>query len=135
MKFSLTLGQRRPLDRQTAWGCLTTNLLGLPGLGSLAAGRRSGYAQMAFALVGLAITSVYGIRCLLWLTSSSNGLHDLEGLPGEYFDLLWAHTRGALLGMAVFLCGWLWGLISGMSILAEARSNEKTPARRIPPKI
>src|SRR5277367_3163863 len=114
MKFSLTLGPRRPLDRQTARGCLMANLLGLPGLGSLAAGRRAGYAQMVLALGGLALTSAYGVRCLLWFASPSNGLEQLQDQTGEYFALLWEHIRGAFLGFGVFACGWLWGLASGL---------------------
>ena len=122
MKFSLTLGPRRPLDRQTAWGCLVANLLGVPGLGSLAAGRRSGYGQMILSLTGLALTSAFGIHFIIWYVSHSAELNRLddEGMPryGEF----WAHLRWALLGIAVFLTGWLWALASSLSILAQAKS-------------
>ena len=50
MKISLALGQRKPLDRTTAWGCLTANLA-VPGCGSLVAGRVSGYFQLLLAPV------------------------------------------------------------------------------------
>ena len=66
MKFSLTPGRNRPLDRQTAWGCFTANQFALPGLGSLAAGRRTGYTQMALALAGLALTGTFGIAFFVW---------------------------------------------------------------------
>lgn len=131
MKFSLTLGQRRPLDRQTARGCLMTNLFGLPGLGSLAAGRPTGYFQIALSLAGLALTSTFAVRALLWFSSTSGGA-PLQDDTGAYFEQLWLHVRWALLGFVVFLCGWLWGFASGMSILNEAQNP---PPRPIPPKL
>ena len=134
MKLSLTLGQRRPLDRQTARGCLMTNLFGLPGLGSLAAGRSAGYAQIALSLGGLALTSVFAVRAFMWL-SSSNGLQQSNEQPGLYFEDLWIHVRWALLGFGIFACGWLWSLVSGLNILAESRPAEVPPAPRIPPKL
>lgn len=131
MKFSLTLGQRRPLDRQTARGCLVANLFGLPGIGSLAAGRRSGYAQMMLSLTGLALTTIFAIRFFLWYSSSSNGSQQ----PQDDLGQLWLHVRWAFLGMAVFACGWLWGFFSGLAILLEARPNEPPPAPTVPPKL
>jgi len=123
MKFSLTPGPRRPLDRQTAWGCLTANLFGLPGLGSLAAGRRTGYGMMILSLTGLAMTSIFGIRFIVWYTAHSAEVNQLDegGMSG--YGQLWDHLRWALAGIAVFLIGWLWALASSLSILAEAKSN------------
>jgi hypothetical protein len=122
MKFSLTPGPRRPLDRQTAWGCLTANLFGLPGLGSLAAGRRTGYGMMILSLTGLAMTSAFGIHFIVWFTSHSSELNqpDEAGMAG--YGELWVHLRWALAGIAVFLTGWLWALASSLSILAQAKS-------------
>jgi hypothetical protein len=122
MKFSLTPGPRRPLDRQTAWGCLTANLFGLPGLGSLAAGRRTGYGMMVLSLTGLAITSVFGIRFIIWFTSHSAEMNQSGDGGMSGFGELWAHLRWPLLGVAVFLAGWLWALASSLSILAQAKS-------------
>lgn len=132
MKFSLILGPRRPLDRQTAWGCLTTNQLGLPGLGSLAAGRRTGYAQMAFSLSGLAISASCSVRFITWFVSHWDRLQELQGEPGAYFHEIWIHLRWALLGFAVFLVGWLWALASSISIVARAKAAE---AKAAPPRI
>jgi hypothetical protein len=128
MKFSLTLGPRRPLDRQTAWGCLTANLLGVPGLGSLAAGRRVGYVQMLLAVGGLAITSVFGIRFTLWFISNSAQANQLDDAGLEQVGNIWLHLRFALLGICVFACGWFWALASSLSLLAEAKSGTPKPA-------
>jgi hypothetical protein len=129
MKFSLTLGPRAPLDRQTAWGCFTTNQLGLPGLGSLAAGRRTGYGQMALSLGGLAITSVFGIGFMTWYLNHQDHLHEIQEQSGVYFQELWLHMRWAVLGMAVFLAGWLWALLSSIGILAESRGRKPLPPK------
>ena len=132
MKFSLIPGPRRPLDRQTAWGCLTTNLFGLPGLGSLAAGRWTGYGQMALSVAGLALTAAYGVRFISWFAAHWGELQQLQGEPDGYFHEIWAHLRLPLLGMAVFLAGWLWALASSVSIMVEAKS---TDVKTIPPRI
>jgi hypothetical protein len=128
MKFSLTLGPRRPLDRQTAWGCLTANLFGVPGLGSLAAGRRVGYFQMLLSVGGLAISSVFGIRFILWYLSNSAQMNQLDDTGLEQLGGIWLHLRWALAGIAVFACGWLWALMTSISILAEAKSGAPKPA-------
>lgn len=111
-----------------------TNLFGLPGLGSIAAGRPSGYAQMVLSLGGLALTSIFAIRAFMWLSSSNGSQHDVEAVAIPLGEL-WIHVRWALLGFGVFLCGWLWAFATGLSILAEARSTERTPSRDIPPKL
>jgi hypothetical protein len=130
MKFSLTRGPRRPLDRQTAWGCLTANLFGLPGLGSLAAGRRTGYGMMVLSLTGLAMTSVFGIHFIVWYTAHSADVLGDGGMSG--YGELWDHLRWALAGIAVFATGWLWALASSLSILAEVKS---TSGKTSPPLI
>lgn len=132
MKFSLTLGQRRPLDRQTAWGCLTANLVGVPGLGSLAAGRRSGYGQMLLAVGGLAISSIFGVRFILWFISHSAQANQGDDAGLEQMQGIWLHLRWALLGIVIFACGWLWALSSSLSILAGAKSGD---VKRVPPVI
>jgi hypothetical protein len=128
MKFSLTLGPRRPLDRQTAWGCLTANLFGVPGLGSLAAGRRVGYVQMLLSVGGLAISSVYGIRFILWFISNSAQVNQLDDAGLGQVGDIWLHLRWALLGIGVFACGWLWSLATSLGLLAEAKSGTTKPA-------
>jgi hypothetical protein len=132
MKFSLTLGPRRPLDRQTAWGCLTANLLGVPGLGSLAAGRRVGYGQMILSLSGLALTSAFGIHFIIWYASHSAEVNQLDDEGMAHVGELWIHLRSALLGIGVFLTAWLWSLASSLSILAQAKSTVTKP---VPPLI
>ena len=123
MKISLALGRRQPLSRQTAWGCLTTNLA-LPGCGSLLAGRRSGYAQLALAMLGLLLITVYGVRFITWGIANWSRLHAPEADPTQSLLEIWLHLRALLLGFGIALIAWIWTLITGLSILASAQKPE-----------
>src|SRR5689334_16434627 len=101
MKISLALGPRRPLSRQTAWGCFTTNLA-MPGFGSLVAGRISGYPQAALMIVGL-IVSLAGIaRALVWYSANASRMQDQQGDPLAAFAEMWLVMRWPVLGLAIF---------------------------------
>jgi hypothetical protein len=129
-KISLALGNPRNLSRQTAWGCFTSNL-SVPGLGSLVAGRRVGYIQLTFALVGMAFTAFFGVQFIYWYLSHSKGIEGQDD-PIATLQMLWQHVRFALFGIAVFLMGWLWALFTSIGILSQAKANEK---RNVPPKF
>ena len=131
MKISFTLGPRRPLSRETAWGCLTTNLA-MPGFGSLVAGRISGYPQAALGLGGMGLTLVFGLRFFLWYAAHYARLGDpnLNGL--DALADLWMAVRWALLGIALFALGWLWPLSTSLSLLREARRLQPPG---IPPRL
>src|SRR5437870_13677773 len=130
MRISLALGPRRPLSRQTAWGCLTSNLA-LPGSGSLVAGRPVGYVQLALALAGFAITMVFGLHFIVWQLANWSRFHgaeaDLAGGLGE----IWLHLRWALLGMALVFAAFLWALMTSLAILRSAPRHD--PANAPPP--
>src|SRR5207245_11084787 len=70
---------RHEVDETRAWACLMANILVLPGLGSLIAGRRSGWPQAAGALGGFALTLVW----LGWVVGawSRTGSFPLAGGP------------------------------------------------------
>lgn len=131
MKISLALGSREPLSRQTAWGCFTANLA-LPGCGSLLAGRISGYAQLTLGVAGLILTTVFGVRFIVWYVANWSRLNDPPsddpfGPLGE----IWQAVRWAALGMALFGVGWLWALITSIGIVQSAKraESDKTPPR------
>jgi hypothetical protein len=130
MRISLALGPRRTLSRQTAWGCLTTNLA-LPGFGSLVAGRISGYPQAVLALGGMGLTLVFGVPFILWFAANSARLHNPEADPLAAMLEMWLAVRWAVLGIALFVLGWLWALATSLSLLAAAKKEElpKAPPR------
>ena len=131
MKLSLALGPRRVLSRQTAWGCLTSNLA-LPGSGSLVAGRISGYAQLLLGLGGLGISVVTGARFLVWYLANWSKLQDQYGDPFAGIGQLWLELRWPLLGLAIFGAGLLWGLATSLQIVHEAKTAER---KQVPPKL
>jgi hypothetical protein len=115
-----------PLDRSTAWGCVTSNLA-LPGSGSLLAGRLSGYGQAFLALGGTVLTIVFGVRFLVWGLSNWSRLQDPEGDLVERGLEVWLSVRWALLGLGAFAAGWLWALGTSLGILR--RASRPTPAK------
>ena len=99
----------RALDETTAWFCLVTNLTVLPGLGSLMAHRRVGYAQALLSLTGTGMSLLFIFRWVLsWLEQGS--LPQVELGP----DLLMG-----LGGIVVFGVSWLWGLLTGLAIVRQ----------------
>jgi hypothetical protein len=128
MKISLALGERRPLSRQTAWGCLTTNLA-MPGFGSLMAGQISGYPQVILALGGMVLTMIFGVRALLWMLANWSRLHDPASDQFAVFGEMWTVLRWALLGMALFGLGWLWALGSSYGIIRSAKNDAPAPPK------
>lgn len=130
MKLSLALGPRRPLSRQTAWGCLTTNVA-MPGAGSLAAGRVCGYAQLALAVGGTVLTLLFGTRFILWYLANWDRFHGTAGDPMEALGEMLLRLRWAAAGIGLFVLGWLWALASSFQIVHSARKAESaaTPPR------
>jgi hypothetical protein len=131
MKVSLALGPRQPLSRQTAWGCLTTNLA-IPGAGSLVAGRISGYAQLALAVGGMALTLVFGVRFIVWYVANWDRFHNPETDPMDALGQIWLVVRWAVVGFGLFGVAWLWGLATGLQIVHSARKAESAA---IPPRL
>ncbi len=128
MKISLALGERRPLSRQTAWGCLTTNMA-MPGFGSLMAGRVSGYPQAFLGIAGVALTTVFGVRFLVWMLANWARFHDPMTDHLEVLSQMWLVLRWAFLGMALFGVAWLWGLATGYAIVRAAKDSSPAPPK------
>ena len=100
---------------------LLADLLLLPGLGTLASGRRlSGLMQAGLALTGFGLT-------LFWFASYFLFLLREGSLPEGL------GPRGALGlgGLGLFALAWLWSLVSGLGRLKAAarRPGTSTPAR------
>lgn len=133
MKLSLALGQRRVLSRQTAWGCLTTNLA-VPGFGSLAAGRVSGYPQAILGFSGLGLTVTFGLKTLWWFLANWSRIQDPLADPVTVLGEMWRQLEWPGLGILVFAAGWLWALTTGLAIVREAKNAEqhKAPPRLAP---
>ncbi|MDD2709394.1 MAG: hypothetical protein PHV34_15515 [Verrucomicrobiae bacterium] len=95
-----------------AWACLASNLLVLPGMGTLLAGeRRAAYVQMALALAGgaLSVVFLYG-AVRQWLQTE---MIPLDGGP---------FLREGIIGIGIFLISWSWSLHSGIRLIRRAGS-------------
>lgn len=131
MKISLALGKREGLSRDTARGCVGTNLA-LPGFGSLMAGHAVGYAQAVLTVVGFGLTVLFGLKFLIWGLTHWSAIYGPEADPVETLTGLWRQGRWAFLGTALFALAWLWSLVTNAAILRSARRDDDAGK---PPKL
>ena len=123
-KITSALRSPKPLNHETAWGCLVTNLCVMPGAGTLAAGRRIGLVQLAFGVTG-AIVSVIGLIACIWYWTRVKRF-PWGATSEDYRDFLPSFLIG-LSGVAVFLIGWVWALVTSLGLLRLARKQQPPP--------
>jgi len=105
----------------------------LPGSGSLVAGHPVGYAQLALALGGFAVSAVFGVRFIAWQVANWSRFHSPEGDPVVELAEIWLHLQWALLGMAVVLIALFWALMTSLAILRSA--SNQGPSKELPPRL
>jgi hypothetical protein len=101
-----------------AWACLFTNVVGVPGLGTLMAQRWEGVPQLILAVIG-------GVLLTWWLIAFTIAeLRTMELPPpgGPALGLV-------LWGLAFFAAGWLWALASSVAVFRATRRGGP-PSRR-----
>jgi len=103
----------------------------MPGFGSLLAGYRSGYAQVALSIGGTILTILFGAKFVIWYIQN---ISRIQGGDDPFGTLtgLWVAVRWPLLGIGLFAFGWLWALSTGLYILSQAK-DEPPPAQ--PPRL
>ncbi len=112
MRISL-VRRDAPLDRRKAWACLALNLAACPGLGSILAGRLSGWCEIVFSIIGF----TWIVRAfLLFITALFRQAH----LPTDWRH----HLAAAGTGLAIFALGWLWSALTSFLLL---RSTSALP--------
>jgi hypothetical protein len=131
MKISLALGNREELSRQTAHGCVGTNLA-LPGFGSLMAGRAVGYAQAALTVIGFVLTMAFGLKFIVWYLGNWSSIHSPQADPFVTLSSVLREVRWAVLGIGLFAVAWLWALGTNAGILRQVRHAEE---KARPPKL
>jgi hypothetical protein len=120
MKVNLTLGPGGPITRDTAKVCLMMNL-GVPGSGSLMAGRIVGYPQLFLMAAGMIISMIFAGKFLTWFFANWSRLQNPSNDPMETLVEIWQAVKWPLAGLALFGFAWLWALVTGLIILAEAK--------------
>ena len=131
MKISFALVPNQPLSRQMAWGCLTTNLA-IPGMGSLVAGRKAGYAQAILAMISMSLTVIFGARFAMWLLANWSRVYSPETDPIGVMVEMWHYLRWALISIGLFFVSWFWALATSYAILNAARRAEEG---NVPPRF
>ena len=90
------------------------NLLVLPGLGSFLGHHRvSGIAQVILSLAGFGLT-------VLWSVTFISAWFHTKQFPADGGPYL----RWGLIGLGLFLAGWLWALASSLQILRQSRRSD-----------
>jgi hypothetical protein len=118
------LGQRWTRARGTedfAWACLLTNVVGVPGLGTLMAQRWEGVPQLTLALAG-------GVLITWWLVAFAIAELRTMTIPppgGPALSLV-------LWGLALFTASWLWALFSSFAVFRAARRRVRPAPRTAP---
>jgi hypothetical protein len=110
--------------QQRAKGYLAANLA-VPGLGSLAAGRKVGLWQLGIYLAGFAITLGFGTRLILWYLAHWSEFHSLDPRmdPLQPLRDLFYQARWPVLGSVMFAVSWFWALLTSRSLLAEEKAK------------
>jgi len=122
MSFSFSLVREGKLGPEEAKACLMANM-GLPGAGSLMAGRRAGYGQALIALVGMGLTFGFGLMFAIWFFRNMQELRAPEADPFVTLAELWRQVRWALAGVAFFVFAWVWALATSLNILQGSRRS------------
>jgi hypothetical protein len=105
-----SLDERLGGDEAAAWSGMAANLLVLPGLGSLMAGRKVGWLQAVLASSGALLS-------LLWLVSFVRACIRLGAVPLDAGPDLGV----GLAGIAAFGVAWLWALVTSLDVVRRAR--------------
>ena len=115
MKFFLT-HPKQPLSPPQAWACLLTNLLVLPGLGSIMARRRVGYVQAVIVLAGVMLTAVCVVELLGEIVSR-------QQVPENWHSYLWWGGGG----IGAFAAGWCWSAWDSLQMVRQAKRDALKP--------
>jgi hypothetical protein len=128
MKISLVPDRSKPLDRAKAINCAVINQLATPGLGTWIGGRTLvAVGQLALAIAGFLMICGWFLS-VLW--------QSVQNIPSDAATPLhfpWLGKAGAVL----FAVAWVWSGFTSVSLLREARRNEREgrPAPPEPPPV
>jgi len=116
VKPSIT-DERKPLTRSRAWGCVAINQLAFPGMGTVMAGLRIGYAQAAIMLAGFFLTMGFMI---CYFTSVLRLLTQLDSSDAQFEQCYRPYAWAGIYGLALCVIAWFWALFSSITILRNA---------------
>lgn len=107
-------------DRDRAWGVVVANQLALPGFGTVMAGRKIGYAQLALSVTGVLCFTVFLIHAIPQLGELLRQLANPTDDPDVALDFLaqWIPWLGvAFAGIVLWAIAWVWALATSARAL------------------
>ena len=115
----------KPIDRTTAWVCLTTNLFVMPGVGSWMVGQRAlAVTHVLMSLGGVLLMTVWLCWFVFqWIRN--------ERMPQSFGPYFWT----AVLSVVLFAGAWLWSLMSSVALLRRVSANPSPTGENQPPKL
>jgi hypothetical protein len=109
-----------PLDRSRVKACIAANTFVLPGLGSILAGRKLGYAQAVLAVMGFSLSSLWFIGFVLHFIRTGDLIEaGLEQLPL------------ALGSIVLFAIAWIWAQFTNRCLWRSVKDLPEKPRSRI----
>lgn len=121
MKF---IRDHEPISEGTARNCFLVNQFATPGLGSMMGGHFiAGIGQLVLALIGFALIMAWFV-----LTMKESYAFDINGTaePKSY-------SIFGIAGLLIFGAGWIWALVTSLSLMRKARQQRTVP--KLPPPL
>lgn len=120
----MLLRPARPLSPARVASCVLINLAATPGLGSLMARRFwAGSGQLLLALAGFVLI----VGWMLKLFSRMIRLELGEPVSSQVPGWMWRW------GLVLFMAGWVWSLVTSISLLRQARADETAGRKPVTP--
>jgi hypothetical protein len=115
---------QKPPSQAAARNAALVNQLATPGLGSLMAGRwAAGIGQLALAVAGFVMVVVWFFEVMIEYYGQVTGDVQVRSIG-------WIGEAGAIL----FVVSWFWALVTSVSLLRQAKAEEPTGPRSVPPR-
>ena len=114
MKPFVPKPKRKAVSRTAARNAALVNQFATPGLGSLMAGRwLAGIGQLLLAVAGFVLVVMWFFKTMIQLYDQ---IDDNPTSP----PVAWIGETGA----ALFIIAWFWALVTSVSLLLRAKSEE-----------
>jgi hypothetical protein len=115
-----------PLTKDRAWAYVLLNI-SVPGWGSLKAGRKiAGWGEFLILAAGLALLAIWFFDYMNRIFQSEAGEDVLPPVPPNW---LWQW------GLGLYCVSVIWTIVTGVSMVREARAHEAEVLRNTPPRL